>query len=300
MPLPALYKYLDVQGAKLTLGNRTFKHSKPSDFNDTEDLTIQSIFPEGTEAALARLEREFTGVILAHLNDPPTCASPMREMIALIQRAYRANPDLAAIVEAELANEGPVFGVAYMRARSEGFIGEINEFMQGYRVLCASMFRDSDKIWQIYSENHKGIALRIAPNVAKDSKFQLFRPVVYREGRPPLYDDTLEFTAGSLFGDQMARLRTIVDKIIYSKTLHWEYEGEFRLAVPLSPGEEPWDTLKYHAEEVSELYLGARMTEADREEIIATAKSLNPEIRMFQAKRNEEGEVSFEALMVQD
>ena len=55
MALPPLYKYLDVQGAKLALGNRTFQHAKPSDFNDIEDLTIQSIFPEGVEAALTKL-----------------------------------------------------------------------------------------------------------------------------------------------------------------------------------------------------------------------------------------------------
>lgn len=46
MPQPPLYKYLDLQGAKLTLGNRTFKHSKPSDFNDTEDLNSEH-FPGG-------------------------------------------------------------------------------------------------------------------------------------------------------------------------------------------------------------------------------------------------------------
>jgi hypothetical protein len=46
MALPPLYKYLDVKGAKLTLGNNTFKHAKPSSFNDTEDVTISSIFPE--------------------------------------------------------------------------------------------------------------------------------------------------------------------------------------------------------------------------------------------------------------
>ena len=40
MVLPPLYKYLDVTGAKLTLQNGTFKHAKPSDFNDLEDLTI--------------------------------------------------------------------------------------------------------------------------------------------------------------------------------------------------------------------------------------------------------------------
>jgi hypothetical protein len=56
MPLPPLYKYLDVRGAKLTLGNRTFKQAKPSDFNDTEDLIIQSIFPEETAVALRKLQ----------------------------------------------------------------------------------------------------------------------------------------------------------------------------------------------------------------------------------------------------
>jgi hypothetical protein len=43
MALPPLYKYLDIRGAKLTLDNKTFKHSKPVDFNDVEDLKIQSI-----------------------------------------------------------------------------------------------------------------------------------------------------------------------------------------------------------------------------------------------------------------
>ena len=64
MTQPPLYKYLDVRGAKLTLGNGTFKHAKPSDFNDTEDLTIQSIFPEDVEAALTKLANCFTDVIV--------------------------------------------------------------------------------------------------------------------------------------------------------------------------------------------------------------------------------------------
>ena len=38
MTQPPLYKYLDVRGAKLTLGNKTFRHAKPSDFNDLKKL----------------------------------------------------------------------------------------------------------------------------------------------------------------------------------------------------------------------------------------------------------------------
>ena len=95
MSLPPLYKYLDVQGAKLTLGNKTFKHAKPSDFNDVEDLTIKSIFREETDLALKRLEDCFTDVILQHLNDLPTCKSPMKEEIALIQQLFRSDPEAA-------------------------------------------------------------------------------------------------------------------------------------------------------------------------------------------------------------
>src|SRR5450432_974358 len=71
MGLPPLYKYLDVQGAKLTLGNQSFKHAKPSDFNDTEDLTIQSIFPEDIETALKRASGGMLDVILTHLEVGP-------------------------------------------------------------------------------------------------------------------------------------------------------------------------------------------------------------------------------------
>ncbi len=109
MALPPLYKYLDVRGAKLTLGSRTFKHSKPSDFNDTEDLTVQSIFSEDTEAVLKKHTNVFTDVILQHLNDPPTCGSPLKEELALIQQVYRTNPKAAEIVKAELIKEGYEF-----------------------------------------------------------------------------------------------------------------------------------------------------------------------------------------------
>src|SRR6267154_5441892 len=140
MALPPVYKYLGVQGAKLTLVNRTFKHAKPSDFNDTEDLTIQSIFPEETEAVLDRLKRGFTDVILQHLDDVPTCSSPMKEKLAIIQHIYRNNPSAAVEIYAELTKEGrkPIYDLDHMRALSETFLKNINELMQGYRVLCVT------------------------------------------------------------------------------------------------------------------------------------------------------------------
>lgn len=291
MPLPPLYKYLDVQGAHLTLGNRTFKHAKPSDFNDTEDLTVRSIFPEPTPVALKQLRCGFTDVILQHLNDPPTCSSPMKEQIALFQRVYRSNPEAADKVKAELAKEGarPVFDINRTHAQAETFLKLINEHLQANRVLCVTTHKDSEKMWSEYAENHKGIALRIEPALARDSKFQLFRPVIYREKRPPLYEDPLDFIAGSLFGDFETRVKAALERIIYSKTLEWARESEYRLAIPLGQNEKPWNTLSYHPEEISELYLGSAMAKMAADSIICMALEVNRNIKIFRAKRDPDG-----------
>ncbi len=287
MTLPPLYKYLDVSGAKLTLGNKTFKHARSSDFNDVDDLTIQSIFPEDTEEALKKITGGFTDVILRHLDEEPTCSSPMKEKIRVIQQVYRANPGAAELCRAELTNPGKrIFDVEYHRDRAQAYIAEINEFMQGYRVLCVSTHKDSERMWTEYAEKHKGVSLRIQPNLAKDSKFQLFLPVIYREKRPPLYEDTLEFIAGALFGDYEARIKEIVERIIHTKTLDWQHEGEYRLAIPIRKDEESWITLPYHPEEITELYLGLEMKKSDVDDIVGKARDVNPNIAIYRANRN--------------
>lgn len=294
MTLPPLYKYLDVSGAKLTLGNRTFKHAKPSNFNDTEDLTVQSIFPEDTEEALEKIAGGFINMVLRHLDDEPTCGSPMEEQIKVIQQLFRTNPGAAELVRTELADpEKPIYDVESHRKRAQTFIAEINEFMRGFRVLCVSVHKDSDLMWKEYAEDHKGIALRIEPNFAKDSKFRLFRPVEYREHRPPIYEGTLEFSTGSLFGNLEARIADIVERIIYTKTLRWRYEGEYRLAIPTKKDEKPWVMLPYHPEEITELYLGQKMEEPDIEAIVNMARSVNGEISIFQAYRDGDGNLIF-------
>jgi len=280
----------------LTLGNRTFKHAKPSDFNDTEDLTLQSIFPEETEVALKKIEHGSIDVILRHLHDPPTCSSPMREQIELIQHVFRTNPEAANVVKAEMTSEGaePVFDVNHMRMRNEAVIKEINEHMQASRVLCVTTHGDSEKMWADYAGNHKGIALRIEPNLAKNSKFQRFRPVIYREKRPSLYEHTDEFIAGSLFGHWETRLRAMVEKIVYTKTLKWAHESEYRLEIPLRKNEEPWNTDPYHPEEIAELYLGLAMEKADADRIVDMAVAVNPNIAIFRVKRGPDGSLGFD------
>jgi hypothetical protein len=86
----------------------------------------------------------------------------------------------------------------------------------------------------------------------------------------------------------------IMKKIIYAKTLDWEHEGEYRLAIPLAPGEEPWNVLPYHPEEITELYLGAAMMDADRDDILGKAKAVNAGMAVFQAVVGSDGKITFD------
>src|SRR5258705_11873985 len=118
--------------------------------------------------------------------------------------------------------------------------------MQGYRILCVSELNDSSRMWEGYAQSNEGIVLRIVPNVQKDSKFQLFRRVEYQDSRPPLYESALSFLEGSIFGDQEKKRKAMLDKIVYAKTREWEYEEEYRLAIPIHADRQDWNTLSYH------------------------------------------------------
>jgi Protein of unknown function (DUF2971) len=295
MALPPLYKYLGVEGARLTLRNRTFKHSKPSDFNDTEDLTIQSIFPEPLEDAYKIMYDGFTDTILKNIDAPPTGTDPKQRLqVGLIQEAFRNNPDAASAIKTIKKNDliSDIVDLEHAKKSTEAFIKEINEFLQGYRVLCVSERIDSDRMWTRYADNHQGIGLRILPNLEKDSKFSLFRKVDYQAKRPALFDNALTYQEKVLFGDHEQNNKHYIDRVIYSKTLEWEYEKEYRLSIPVI-GEDDWNTLAFHPEEISELYLGANMNDVVKAELVGLAKSVNPKIFILQSIRGPGGQISF-------
>jgi hypothetical protein len=298
MSLPPLYKYLNVQGAKLTLGNICFRFAKPSEYQDLEDMTVQSLFPDKLEKALATMPDGFVDAIMANLFAPPTCSPGPRATVEKLQTIFRARPDLGPVVKAGLKNdpEKSGLGLEPWKKRAEAFVKETNDFMQNYRVFCVTTDKASERMWKEYAQEHQGIALRITPSVEKDSKYLKFKPVTYQEKRPPIFARTADFAAESLFGNQTERARSVLEGIVYAKTNAYKFESEYRLAIPLGEGEEDYRTQPYLPEEITELYLGAAMTDADMREIIAAAKALNPQITVFQVKRDSEGRISFDGV----
>jgi hypothetical protein len=284
MNLPPLYKYLDVQGARRTLQKRMFKHAKPSTFNDTEDLTIRSLFPEDDETALKILQEGLVDVLMKHVDDPPTTPIiSMRRTILALQAIFKVRPGMAKIIKEQIAKgEAPsMLTLENLKNLTLNYVAQINLYMQNWRIPCVSTLKDSEHMWSDYAKDHQGIGLRIVPNLEKDSKFQKFEAVTYRDKRPALFESTAQYMKDSLFGDQDDRMKKSLHTIVYSKTLKWKAENEYRLAIPLGMGEQDWNLLPYHPDEIVELYLGAKATDDFKAEIVGLAQAVNPQMKMF-------------------
>jgi hypothetical protein len=92
----------------------------------------------------------------------------------------------------------------------------------------------------------------------------------------------------------MVQARSIIDRIIYTKTNAYKFESEYRLAIWLGEDEEDYRTLAYHPEEVTELYLGMLMKGDDKVDIAAKAKALNPNTVVMQAVMDDHDRIIFE------
>ena len=286
--LPPLYKYLNVTGARLTLSNQTFRHAKPSEFNDLEDLTIQGVFEDDLEDILEDIWTSLLEIVSKNLDKEPTCCSPMKEQVQELQMLFRQKSDLVNILQQSDHRQD----IDQYRVMVTRHVEEINAFMQGYRVLCVTSNLYSEYMWRDYAENHKGIVIRIKPSREQDSKFQFFKPVSYEEHRPALYQNARSFIEISLFCEQIKVKQDMLNKIIYSKTLRWQEESEYRLAIRLGEEEEPWDTLKYNPEEIVEMHLGCNIEPKIKEELANLAISVNSDILIFEVRCNSKGRLS--------
>ena len=85
----------------------------------------------------------------------------------------------------------------------------------------------------------------------------------------------------------------MLNKIVYAKTQEWEYENEYRLAIPIHADGGDWNTLPYHPEEITELYLGHKMPDETKKEIIGLAQAANPKIIVFDTLLGSNGKLSF-------
>lgn len=123
-------------------------------------------------------------------------------------------------------------------------------------VLALSSKNNNILMWSHYTFNHKGVCFGFEFD---DETFPKPKRVKYQTH----YDDIW----GWLYTDE-----EIVDKILYSKSVDWEYEDEHRIVIESIRAE------KFSPNSLKEIVFGSKMSQEDKLEIIneCTKSGLSP------------------------
>jgi hypothetical protein len=287
-----IYKYVDQDGARKIIENRTLKFGRPSAMNDPFDVYIEDLFNVGLDdihqrslsRALDLLQQDPLR-FASHVGADPTEVISVSSLIKSVSSEERTAL-LAAITPmlledwdeslADMRNE--------MEVQRQGIIAQF----ENSGIFCATRNHDNLLMWAHYAQQHRGVVLGFRPDFKRDSILAITKPVRYRDTRPTFYRPVEDMIAiGAVFTEN--DLTEFRNSLIYSKSTHWSYEEELRIDIPHGvPVGQSATFLSFYPSELCEMYLGVRVDEAFRAEITTAARDLNPDIKIFDTRLQQE------------
>jgi Protein of unknown function (DUF2971) len=159
-----------------------------------------------------------------------------------------------------------------------------SEMKREYRVLCFAETETNILLWSHYASSHKGIVLAFEPCAPPRSDLAAARKVSY--SRDVLFPVTLQDML--LYLTSQAPKPKSDDafvKSVFTKSEDWSYEKEWRILRKVSEvGPDRFIDLSFPPEELVAIYLGCRVSESSKEEIIAAARTFPAPLTFFQMK----------------
>jgi hypothetical protein len=281
MPLhnkDGFFKYYTAASAKLTLQHTSRKWSTPLLFNDPFDnqfeLHLQDISDELVDQNLQQWHALIT-------SPDPLRPNQLGRLTPIVEyiRQIRQQHDLQ-YTEEELAYVRG--GVVERMERATNVSAEINaqirSVMADTSIFCVSETHDNLLMWSHYAQNHTGAVIKFLALPEVDSPFIVAQPVRYTTRMP-----RREFAS---MLDFQKSLMEIVELITLTKSDVWAYEKEWHIVAALRDKTQSYEILSYAPEEVGAVYLGCKMAEDDREELIGITRRLYPQAKLYQAEKH--------------
>ena len=152
-------------------------------------------------------------------------------------------------------------------------------------VFCTTLNHDSLLMWAHYAQSHQGAVFEFAPDFERGSVLCASKPVRYNKERPLVFRSPSDMLRHGITMSEDESTRQIIDNLIFTKSPEWCYEREFRLAIPnfIDIGA-TYNTVNFAPNELSAVYLGCRINQNDGDELISMARSINKEVKIYQAR----------------
>jgi len=270
-----LYKYVGIDGLIDILEKGRLKWSAPKTFNDPFDLQINLLNYDLGE--FRRITEEKISEIIFGAENP----SDNTKQIYLTLRRKRIN-DPNTTTE-YLKNEIQGISDELLNRERKSREGANSNFLglEKARVVCLSEIHDDLLMWGHYTKEHRGGVLRFKSGNDLMIGDVEIRKIGYSEERP----DNNFFLD---FVDYLLKIdvsRFDMAKHLWTKSIHWKYEFEWRLARVASNEDE----MEYHGfppEALEKIYLGCKINPEDKLKVLGLVKNKFSHVKVFQAFTN--------------
>lgn len=254
--------------AKIVLSTKRLRWSSPTEFNDPFDVPRElglHITPKKIMEAI--VERQ----IYLFKNLPDDLTGYNSKFKTILDALKNNNePELVdefiTSVRGILEEESPSsFSLDQYRKYWDELIPEM-------RILCLSESYSKTSMWNHYADGYKGAVIEFLCDDELDSAWKLAKPINYSDDAPFL--STAEGWAKMLMLTQEAAANMLFDVSMYSKSLDWAYEGEWRISSFKRPDDKgSYTDYGFNEKEVGNLYLGPFMEPEAKAALIYEAKN---------------------------
>jgi hypothetical protein len=267
---PYFYKYTSATTAASILRNRRLRWSSPFSFNDPFDTQFDLRFEfENQDYVEAFLEKFWE--LLSSGAPIPNSGDPFRAMLFESFRQLRLPKEevFRELRPALLEGAGnakaslPEANLTWRRSIADDVI------------LCVSETRDNLLMWSHYADHHKGVVLQLKCLPELDTALCAASAVKYSDTMPSLASRDLWIE--TLLGLRSIDLKQATAEFMYTKSLDWAYEKEWRcVAKRRDLNNRGYEDFLIFPAEITAIYFGCRIAAEHRAELLAL---LQPDFR---------------------
>lgn len=275
------YKYFSYEGVFATLKNRTFKYTSPSEFNDPFDSQI-SLLPGVAEEELSDIFYEaFSCALLKRkpVNHLGITSESLQRIPEGISRGDLEK--IRPILLSQIPQDH--FKKAYQKAH-----GAVSELMKDNFVFCVTENSDNILMWSHYAENHSGAVLKLRCLVEAESLLCAALKVDYRKDFP--WHGTKKEWQHFMQTGQFSDPQKTYNQLILTKSKDWKYEQEWRVVFPMAECKGQKNVfLSYHEDELDSLYLGCKMADEHKKNLIHLIGTNYPWVKIYESTKSDYG-----------
>jgi len=272
------YKYVTAKTAIAVLGSGTLRWALPKLFNDPFDVQFDLQVKYDRDQVV---ERALNNIIDLYMGRRHVISgNKLAEGVKLLRKTA---PGLKEGDLREKFRKAMYRGLENAERNMPKTHAEMRAVLGELKLLCFSEIHDNILMWAHYGENHAGAVIEFSCIEKFDSAWGAAKPVRYREKMPVLADE--EKLAKLLSGEGTIGTPDVFEEAVFVKAKDWQYEREWRLVGGWEK-EQTAEYIPFQPEEMTAVYFGCRISDADRAAIKKTAAEKYPHAAVYNGSKS--------------